>query len=251
MPSRSANGIDVALQGCGIAEGNVVPRWHYLSMPADPQQTIDYAPYIRRTLDGADRPMLVEQLYARWSANIASASAPEHVQFRILNQWPAPGQAWETLQEPIQQLVAEGSIVMCTNTDPAEHPEYHLTQGHDRFTAFFSQGPTPLVLRYLATPQGSIAWRGILTDRERAARHTEEVEQKWRDSLREAIRARAGIRPVTVGTMAFKYSCKRHETRWAINELIAAGRLQPAGKTLWGASRWEAVPATEYEQEAA
>lgn len=215
-------------------------------MSADSQESTEA--FILRTLDGADRPLLVEQVYARWSANVANISAPNLRRDQILNEWPDPGLAWKTFQDPIEQLIAAGSVVMCTNTDPADHPERHLTQGHQNAIRFV-YGSMPMVLRYLATPQGSLAWRETIARQDQLAQQEAELEQKRRVALGDAVCSFAALRPVTAVRVALKYSCKRREAQRILLELNKAGRLKPVGTTIWGALRWQAVPAPEQNEQ--
>lgn len=75
-------------------------------------------------------------------------------------------------------------LVVCTSTNPADNPEHQMTLGHSRHpeAAPFLWGRPPLVLRYVTTPAGSIAWRQTLADRQEAAdrKATQDTEEQQR-----------------------------------------------------------------------
>ena len=183
---------------------------------------------------------MVEKAYALWLGNVVHLHDGGRVRDPIFLRWPSPGEAWEAFQEPIRQMVEAGSLVMCTNTDSEDHPEYHLTQGHEHHSPF-PHGPKPMVLRYLATPAGSIAWRNALDELERkkadaaAARAAEQVR------LREAIHALTMINPCTASQIARKLSGRRVDILQALAALAKSGQVKFAGRSFWGQDRWEAV----------
>lgn len=202
-----------------------------------------------RTVDGADRPILVERVYALWSANVENRSSSRVVTYDILTNWPAPGRAWEAFQSDIQTLMQDGSLVMCSNTDPSDHPEHHLTQGHEGHKPFVG-GKTPMVLRYLATPAGSIAWRRILDDRESSRKATQARKAEAEEQLREAVYSLAAVKPRTEGALTRKLSAQRGDVVDAVISLARAGRLTVDGKTFWGATRWRAVELSNPSEQA-
>jgi hypothetical protein len=81
-------------------------------------QRPDPSPFILRTVDGAERPIVVEKVYALWLGNVVHLHDGARMRDPIFLRWPIPGEAWEAFQEPVRQLVEAGSLVMCTNTDP-------------------------------------------------------------------------------------------------------------------------------------
>ncbi len=132
----------------------------------------DPTSFILRTVDGAAHPVVVEKVYALWMGNVVHLHDGGRVRDPFFVRWPTPGAAWEAFQGPIRELIEAGSLVMCSNVDSADHPEYHLTQGNDQHKPFFAHGPKPMVLRYLATPAGSIAWRNTLNERKQKKRRS-------------------------------------------------------------------------------
>ena len=118
--------------------------------------------FILREVDGAERPLLVEKIYARWDANVLNLMATNGHRRELLYRWPGPGRTWETFKDDITALINEASVVMCANTDPSDHPEHHLTCGHEGYKPF-AYGPTPMVLRYLQILNGQVCrarWSG-------------------------------------------------------------------------------------------
>lgn len=194
--------------------------------------------FILREVDGAERPLLVEMIYARWDANVLNLMAGNGFRRDLLNRWPEPGTAWQTFEDDITALINEGSVVMCTNTDPADHPEHHLTRGHNGYKPFHF-GPTPMVLRYLATPAGSTAWRATLDGRRRVAAETAAREAKFFDSLRAAALAAVKVKPQTESALTRRLPGKRAEIRQVLGELAEAGRIAVVGRSLvLGDDRW-------------
>ncbi|MEV4346404.1 hypothetical protein AB0J83_18200 [Actinoplanes sp. NPDC049596] len=119
-------------------------------------ERIGYAPFILRAVTSATRPLLVEEVYAAWAASVTSSASH-------LVRWPAPGTAFSAFEADLLGLVRSGEVVMCGDDEPASHPHHHLTRGHAGH-APFRHGPAPAVLRYLATPAGSEAWRASVAD---------------------------------------------------------------------------------------
>jgi hypothetical protein len=98
-----------------------------------------------------------------------------------------------------------------------------------------------MVLRYLATPAGSIAWRNTLNERERKETEAAAARAEQQARLREAVRALTMIKPRTAGQMARKLSARQGDITLALTPLVEAGQVRFAGRSLWGKDRWEAV----------
>jgi hypothetical protein len=196
--------------------------------------------FILREVDGAERPLLVEKIYVRWDANVLNLMATNGHRRELLYRWPGPGRAWETFKDDITALINEASVVMCANTDPSDHPEHHLTCGHEGYKPF-AYGPTPMVLRYLATPAGSTAWRAALDKREWLAAEAAASEAQFLESLRAAALAAIKVKPVTETALTRQLPGKRDEIRRVVRELSDAGQIAVVGRSLLGATRWAPV----------
>jgi hypothetical protein len=95
-----------------------------------------------------------------------------------INERPDPGVASESIRDPIEQLIA------------ADHPEHHLTLGHEDDIRFV-YGSTPTVLHYLAIPQGSLVWCEVIARRDRLGQEQAELEQKPHPHLPPSLAAAA------------------------------------------------------------
>ena len=207
-----------------------------------PEKVSPLAAFALRYVDGASEPVVVEQLYVSWDLRMNYSLAFQGTRDRVAGWWPTQGVAWEQFGDVITELVASGDLVMCKNTDPEDHPEHHITQGG---RAPFSWGTPPLVLRYLTTPAGSIAWRKVL-DREAALnrasianRAAEQERQQARAELRaERVHAAAAAGADTLRALAAATGYPRSEVRATIHELVAAGQLVYAGGGRWSGHRW-------------
>lgn len=201
--------------------------------------------FILRRVDGADRPPLVEEIYVAWNLHTlgwpGSVGKARVQQYEVGNRWPSPGIAWESFQDDIATLIGDDSVVMCTNTDPADHPEYHLTQGHEGYEPF-RYGQTPLVLRYLATPAGSLAWRTKLDQRRRRDEDAAAKRAARLDALRAEALILIQVKPRTDAAVIRALGGNRVEVRQVLLELAAAKQIVDVGRTLiLGNTRWEAV----------
>lgn len=200
------------------------------------------AAFALRYVDGASRPVLVEQLYVNWDLNTHYTLSFQGTRDRVAGWWPTQGVAWEKFGDAITELVASGDLVMCKNTDPEDHPEHHITQD---VGDPFPWGKPPLVLRYLTTPAGSIAWRKVLDDRAAAARASvanhaaEREQQRARAEIRaDRVHAAAAAGADTLRALATATGYPRADVRTTIHELVAAGRLVFAGGGRWSGYRW-------------
>jgi hypothetical protein len=199
----------------------------------------DPTAFILRTVDGADRPIVVEKVFALWMGNVVHLLSANSTRDRFFFSWPSPGEAWQDFKDPILGLVERGELVMCANTDPPDHPEYHLTQGHADHQPF-SHGPTPMVLRYLATPAGSTAWRQVLDERRRREQEQEAEQARYDARLQEAVRAQLAVKPMTAGRLARKLSARRRDVHQAIAALTDAQQITYAGRSFWRKTLWKA-----------
>lgn len=194
------------------------------------------APSVLRYVDGASRPVLVEEVYVDWDLRNNYWHAFEGTRTRVANWWPIQGIAWQKFGDVIAQLVSSGELVMCANTDPADHPEYHLTQGGR--SRPFMWGETPLVLRYLATPAVSIAWSAKLAEWQQAA-DADAARRAARATLvAERVHSAVAGAAHTERALVAATGYQRDEVRSAIHALVAAGQLVYAGRSRWGSHRW-------------
>lgn len=197
------------------------------------------------------KPVLVEEIYVKWLLATECSLAFRGTWERIAGWWPSEGRAWQLFGEVITEHVSSGKLVMCTSTDPADNPEHHLTLGHSRHSeaAPFLWGRPPLVLRYVTTPAGSIAWRQTLADRQEAAdrKATQDAEEQQRRQAHQALIAER-VHAAVVGGAATERDMvgatgySRDEVRNAIHALVVCGRLTYDGRPGWGRHhRWQAT----------
>jgi hypothetical protein len=206
-----------------------------------PQQQQYHGPdpttFILRTVDGADRPPVVEKIYGLWMGNVIYLMEPGRRREQFFLRWPETGLAWQEFKDPILKLVENGDLVMCANTDPPDHPEYHLTQGHDGYKPF-PNGPTPLVLRYLATPASSAAWRAVLEQRKRQREQAAAARAQFLERVREDVLAQLQVKPRSSVYLAWKLHVSRADVTQVVLEMIEGGKLKGAGRTIWRRYRW-------------
>ncbi len=203
----------------------------------------DPTAFILRTVDGAARPIPVEKVFGLWMGNVIHLHSADRVRDHYFIWWPEPGAAWEAFKEPILRLIEQGELVMCANTDPPDHPEHHLTEGHAEHKTF-SYGTAPMVLRYLATPAGSLAWRAILDERLSRQQEAEAEAARYEEQLRKWIHELLAVRPLTAGQLARKLHARRGDVAQAIAAMAGDGQISYAGRTLWRKARWKASAAT-------
>ncbi|MDG4803710.1 hypothetical protein [Micromonospora sp. WMMD980] len=216
-----------------------------MTTPDSPQAALS-----RRALrfaDGADRPVLVEELYVDWDVQVNHGLSFQSTRSRVAAWWPTQGVAWEKFGDVISEHVDAGRLVICKNTDPAEDPEYHITQGHHypRTSSPFQFGERPMVLRYITTPAGSIAWKRVLTaraaDAERQAqRETAAREQRAAQVIVVTNRVLSAVRggAATITAMAAATGFSKDDVQAAVHRLVADGRIVYDGRRLWGGHRW-------------
>ncbi len=140
---------------------------------------------------------------------------------------------------------------MCTTSESPDHPEYHITQGHNYGSpsAPFTWGTRPLVLRYITTPAGSIAWKKHLAAQAaataRKAREEAAAEERRQAHLvlvADRVFSAAQGGAATVTAMAAATGFDTGDIQVAVHQLVADGRLVYDGRRLISGHRWR--PAT-------
>lgn len=193
-----------------------------------------------RFADGASRPVLVEELYVDWELDAKYALSFRSTRERVAGWWPEQGVAWEKFGGVITQHVEAGMLVMCSNTDEPNHPEHHLTQGHSqRPGAPFIWGTAPLVLRYIATPAGSIAWRKRLDELEAQRVAAQQASDERRARIPKDVLAAVAGGATTVRAIAATTGCSQAEVQAAVLNLVSEGLLRQDRRTLFGSHRWQ------------
>ncbi|MFI6134049.1 hypothetical protein [Micromonospora sp. NPDC051141] len=200
-----------------------------------------------RFADGADRPVIVEELYVDWDVQVNHGLSFQSTRSRIAAWWPTQGIAWEKFGDVINEHVDAGRLVICKNTDAPDHPEHHITQGHHypRPSSPFLYGDRPMVLRYITTPAGSVAWKKTLAARaaeaeRQAQRETAAQEQRAAQMLVVTDRVLSAVRggAATIAAMAAATGFSKDDVQVAVHRLVADGRIVYDGRRLWGGHRW-------------
>jgi hypothetical protein len=191
----------------------------------------------------------VEEPYVNWDLAANYSMSFQSTRHRVAGWWPTQGVAWEKFGDIISEHVGAGRLVICSNTDSPDHPEYHITQGHTH-----PSSSSPFIwgeLRYITTPAWSITCKEHLAVKaaaaERQARQKAAEEQQRTSQLilvTDRVLGAAQGGAATVAAMAAATGFPKNEVQAAVHRFVADGRLSYDGRRFMGGHRWRPASTT-------